>query len=187
MNIAFGKMLKGFLILGFLLIFGAGCKTPDNQKTKKPAKAKTETRDADFVKKYSELLGVKLNGNENKKMLEVLVQWLGTPYKYGGTTKSGTDCSGMVMAVFKEVYNKDLFRSSYDQLKNVRLIEQNELKTGDLVFFKISGNKVSHVGIYIGEQKFIHSSTSKGVVINSLEEPYYKKYFFSGGRVLGVE
>ncbi len=109
---------------------------------------------------------------------------MGTPYKYGGFTKQGTDCSGLVMSVYKEVYNINLYRSATDQLKNVTQITQKELETGDLVFFKISDNKVSHVGIYIGEHKFIHASTKRGVVINSLEEEYYKKYFFIGGRIL---
>ncbi|HPB25091.1 MAG TPA: NlpC/P60 family protein, partial [Bacteroidales bacterium] len=83
-----------------------------------------------------------------------------------------------------EVYNIAMYRSSADQLKNVREISKSQLKAGDLVFFKIDNNKVSHVGIYLGGNKFIHATTQKGVIVNSLDEEYYKKYYYTAGRVI---
>jgi len=136
-----------------------------------------------FYDSYSKKWGIQLEGNENKKMIESIDKWLGTPYKYGGMSKSGTDCSGFTKNVYKEACNLDLNRSAADQVKDVVLIEKNKLRFGDLIFFKISGNKVSHVGIYINESKFVHASTKKGVTISDLNEAYYKKYFYKGGRV----
>jgi len=135
---------------------------------------------------YSQKLGVNFNGNEDLSLLSCITEWMGVPYKYGGNSKEGTDCSGLVLSVFNEVYKIKMYRSSSDQLKNVKEIPRNELKAGDLVFFKIYNDKVSHVGIYLGENKFIHASTKRGVVINSLDEEYYKKYFCTAGRVIGI-
>lgn len=168
------------LLLCILLILaGTACRTPRNAGGNGRTDAGTS-----FYLESSERLGVKLSGKENRRLVECLVSWLGAPYKYGGSTRQGTDCSGMVMSVYNEVFGIALYRSSADQLKNVKEVDLPEAVFGDLVFFKISGNKASHVGIYLGERKFIHSSTSRGVVVNSLDEAYYKKYYLSAGRVI---
>ncbi len=181
------KSYHYFFVL-ILLIFSvlfSSCKTTQ-QNTGIQLVNSSENHSSNPYKIYSEKLGVKLIGNEDKKLIECLTEWIGVPYKYGGNTKQGTDCSGMVLSVYKEAYNINMYRSSADQLKNVKQIEKSELKAGDLVFFKITGEKVSHVGIYLGENKFIHASTKRGVVVNSLDEDYYKKYYFTSGRVIGV-
>jgi len=108
---------------------------------------------------------------------------MGTPYKYGSMSKSGTDCSGFTKNVYKEACNIDLNRSAADQVKDVTLVDKDKLHFGDLVFFKIYGNKVSHVGIYINDSKFAHASTKKGVTISDLNDAYYKKYFYKGGKI----
>jgi murein DD-endopeptidase / murein LD-carboxypeptidase len=136
-----------------------------------------------FYANYSKKWGVKLDGDENKKIIESIDSWLGTPYKYGGMSKSGIDCSGFTLNVYKESCNIKLNRSAADQVNNVYLIDKDKLKFGDLVFFKISGNKVSHVGIYINDSKFVHASTKKGVTISDLNDAYYKKYFYKGGKI----
>lgn len=101
--------------------------------------------------------------------------WIGSPYKYGGCTKDGTDCSGMVYTFYKEVFGISLPRSSSELYEKAKKISIKEAKPGDLVFFAIKGSKVSHVGMYIRDNKFIHSSTSKGVIISSLDETYYRE------------
>ena len=174
-----------FLILFVVSVLFFSCKTI-HQNTDIHAINSKENHNSSPYKTYSEKLGVALQGNEDKKLIECLAEWIGAPYKYGGNTKQGTDCSGMVSSVYKETYNINMYRSSADQLKNVKQIDKSELKAGDLVFFKIAGEKVSHVGIYLGENKFIHASTKRGVVVNSLDEDYYKKYYFTSGRVIGV-
>ncbi len=184
--ILFRKTLLTLLLL--LLLFAIACKTTAKSKKHKEVKKNEhviikEIEKNDFYTAYSKKLGVKLQGTEDQKLISCMASWLGTPYKYSGNTRQGTDCSGMIMAIYKEVYKKDLFRSAMEQMNNVTLIKKEELRLGDLVFFKIGSDQVSHVGIYIGENKFMHASTSRGVVINSLEEEYYKKWFFAGGRV----
>lgn len=140
--------------------------------------------DKKFYETYSKKFGINFKGNENKLMIEEIDTWLGTPYKYGGNTKSGTDCSGFIMSVYKKVNNINLNRSAYDQMQNTRLLDKNAMQFGDLVFFKIDFKKVSHVGLYLGDNKFVHASTKRGVVINDLNETYYKERFFKGGKII---
>ncbi len=113
--------------------------------------------------------------------------WLGTPYKYGGQSRRGTDCSGMVMQVFLTQGIK-LPRDSRSQCSFCKKIKRNELMVGDLVFFatKKGGSRVGHVGIYMGDDEFIHSSSSRGVIVSKLSEPYYTSHFYSAGRVPGL-
>lgn len=110
-------------------------------------------------------------------------EWYGIPYRYGGCDKNGVDCSCFATLLYQNVYSKVLSRSANDIFKGCDQLSLEELKQGDLLFFKIGGNTISHVGVYVKGNYFIHSSTSKGVILNSLEEAYYKKYFFCAGKV----
>ncbi|WKS94710.1 C40 family peptidase [Riemerella columbina] len=124
-----------------------------------------------------------------KKLLKNAEKYLGTPYKYAGNTSSGFDCSGLVCKVFIE-NDTPLPRRSADQALEGRRVAVTEIQPGDLVFFATAGGaKVSHVGIVHGiaadgEITFIHSSTSKGVIISSLNEKYWNKAFLFARRVL---
>ncbi|WP_258541322.1 C40 family peptidase [Parvicella tangerina] len=109
--------------------------------------------------------------------------WLGVPYHYAGTSKKGVDCSGFVKAVFKEVYNIQLKGSASHIYSNCTPIDQEDLQEGDLVFFKINKSRISHIGIYLQNGFFVHASVSRGVMVNNLSEKYYKKYYYSGGRL----
>jgi murein DD-endopeptidase / murein LD-carboxypeptidase len=106
------------------------------------------------------------------------------PYRYGGRSESGIDCSGFVKKIFNSVYNIELPGNSskviFQQTKNVK----GEMKEGDLVFFKIKKNIISHVGIYLGNGKFAHASMHSGIIVSDLDEPYYKKYFYKATRVI---
>lgn len=130
------------------------------------------------------------NSNLKKEVSTVLKEakkFLGTPYKYGGTTKSGLDCSGLVINSFDAIGFK-MPRISREQAQEGKEIRLRDIKEGDLVFFKTSGSSISHVGIVEniknGEIFFIHSSTSKGVIISSMEETYWNKRFVKATRVL---
>lgn len=169
--------LKLFFIM-ILIASLAACKS--TSKIKKETASKQTTTPSYQV--YAQKLGFELNGNEDSKFLETVISWLGVPYKYGGCSKEGTDCSCFVNAFYKEMYNKSLPRKSEDMQQQSKKLEIKDLHQGDLVFFKIFGEKVSHVGIYVSNMHFVHATTSKGVMINSLEENYYKKYFYSAGR-----
>lgn len=108
--------------------------------------------------------------------------WIGTRYKYSGESKKGIDCSGFVSKMYKQVYCTTLSGGSADIFKYVKPIEKEELREGDMVFFKIKKGRISHVGIYLGNNKFAHATVHSGVIISDLNEDYYKKYFYKGGR-----
>ena len=112
--------------------------------------------------------------------------WVGTKYKYAGRTKKGIDCSGFVSTMYKNTYCINLLGGSKDLWPTVKPIEKNELAEGDILFFKIKKGQISHVGVYLGNNKFAHASVHSGVIISDLNEDYYKKYFFKGGRVQSV-
>lgn len=144
---------------------------------------------ADFKgpKELSRLYGVRIIPDDNIFLYNEGAKWLGTPHRMGGSTKRGVDCSGFVAIVFRQVYGKKLSRSSADMLKyDCRKVSKGKLQEGDLVFFKTGrGRKKTpnHVGIYLKNGKFIHTSTSKGVIVSSLSEPYYMRSWITGGRV----
>jgi lipoprotein Spr len=119
---------------------------------------------------------------------DVIKEWLGTPYRYAGNSKKGIDCSGFVSMFYKLVFEINLDRSSADMFRTnvVKTKQKNDLQVGDLVFFAIKKKRISHVGIYLGDNKFVQSSRSNGVIISDLDEPYYSKYFFKGGSVAGL-
>jgi len=143
----------------------------------------TRKAERNFYAAYSQKLGVQLEGKEDKKLIKSMASWKGVPYRYGAASKRGTDCSGFVGQVYSEVYGKKLHRSSKDMVKDVRYISKRNLKTGDLIFFKIKSRKVSHVAIYVADNKFIHATTRKGVMVDDMDNKYYKKYYYKSGRV----
>lgn len=124
---------------------------------------------------------------EANSVLKEAYKFLGTPYKYGGTTSSGLDCSGLVINAFDAI-GFQMPRISRDQATQGKEVRLNDVKEGDLVFFSTSGSKINHVGIVEnvknGEVFFIHSSTSKGVIVSSIEETYWNKRFVKATRVL---
>ncbi len=113
------------------------------------------------------------------RLCNYCLSWVGTPHMIGGTSKQGVDCSGFVQNVYKDLYNIQLPRRSADMEKVVQTIDKGRLKEGDLVFFGKSS--VNHVGIYLRDNNFIHTSTSKGVIVSSLEEKYWRQNFLHGG------
>lgn len=133
------------------------------------------------------ILGFKLGNHDNKKLYLEAQKWFGTPYRYGGNNTDGADCSGLVMQIFKTVFNIELERNSSAMMKkNCKEIKKHKLKEGDLVFFATGNdrNRINHVGIYLKENKFIHTSSSRGVIISSMDEKYYIDKFYCAGRVL---
>ena len=132
--------------------------------------------------KYSILLNTEIDQLQNQVLLEKVDEWYGTRYRMGGKTKSGVDCSAFVQAVFLGAYAVALPRTAREQYKISRRISRTELKEGDLLFFNTTGG-ISHVGIYLQNNKFIHASASKGVTVSDLFDPYYLRRFMGAGRV----
>ncbi|MDE6782870.1 MAG: C40 family peptidase [Paramuribaculum sp.] len=110
--------------------------------------------------------------------------WLGTPYKYGGNTRDGVDCSGFVLQVYLRALDISLPRTSAQQQEFSRKIRRDEMKPGDLMFFSVrEGGNVGHVGIYIGDDKMIHASSKVGVVVASVTTDYFKRNYLGSGRI----
>lgn len=134
-------------------------------------------------------LGFDIEEHDNWRLMIESAKWLGVPYKYGGNTKSGVDCSGLTTAIYKTVYNKQLHRRSADQYtQDCRNVSRTGLSSGDLVFFVTSDNtktasNINHVGIYLKDNKFIHASSSRGVVVDDINGSYWVKNWVAGGHV----
>lgn len=123
------------------------------------------------------------NPIEVKKHLNIqFKQWKNVKYKLGGLSKSGVDCSGFVYLTFRSKFGIQLPRTTTQQAKSGGFVKQRHLKIGDLVFFKTSW-RVRHVGIYMGARKFLHASTSRGVMISTLDEKYWRKRYWKAVRV----
>lgn len=109
--------------------------------------------------------------------------WRGTRYRWGGDSKDGIDCSALTRRVYRAVFNGyELPRVSVDQVRMGNIVSRENLKPGDILFFR-PRNSVNHTAVYLGNSLFINASSSKGVIISSIEEPYWNQYFRYGVRV----
>jgi len=124
--------------------------------------------------------------NEIIGMFAKIKDFIGTSYKKGGNGTTNIDCSNLVKKVFASL-GIEMPRVSRSQFNVGKKIDVSNLIAGDLVFFKIRKNSISHVGIYLGENKFVHSSPRKGVMISDINESYFKKYFAGATRIIGEE
>lgn len=121
---------------------------------------------------------------ERQEVVQYAKTFLGTPYRNGGTTRDGLDCSGLVLSVYSH-FHVQLPRESIDQSHSGKEIGRSGIEPGDLVFFKTSRQPVSHVGIYIGDGRFIHASTSaRSVRIDEMASDYFKHRFVTARRVI---
>jgi hypothetical protein len=136
--------------------------------------------------KYSILTDLPVESLSNSRLLEFLDDWYGTPYRYGGSTKKGIDCSAFTSLLLTTVYGLAAPRSSREQYAACMKIRRSDLTQGDLIFFNTRGH-ISHVGVYIGNNKFVHASTSSGVMISDLAEDYFKKRYAGSGRLRSQE
>lgn len=133
--------------------------------------------------KYSLLLDVEVEILKNINLLRLIEDWYGTRYVYGGTGRRGIDCSALMQVFFATLYGVTLPRTARMQYDYSRHISRTELKEGDLLFFNTTGG-VSHVGMYLTNNKFVHASSSNGVTISDMFDPYYAARIIGVGRVL---
>lgn len=129
-----------------------------------------------------------LLNSENQKKRELwhyAKTFLGTPYRFGGASRYGMDCSGLVLRVYNDVYGIKLPHNTHKLYKRGRTIPLRNLKIGDLVFFaEKQKNRLSHVGIYMGNGYFIHASSSRGVIMSKLNSRYYNKRWIGAKRIV---
>jgi lipoprotein Spr len=133
---------------------------------------------------YFEAKNLCIDSSCNPYLYYKVYDWIGARYKYSGSTQQGIDCSGFVNEIYKNVYCKELAASSGEIYKQTIAVKKDSLKEGDLLFFKIRKGRISHVGLYLGNNKFAHATTKVGVTVSDLDEPYYKKYFYKCGRLI---
>lgn len=145
----------------------------------------TPSYDYRELAKASLRLGIDIDLEDNHVLYIESARWLGVPYRTGGISFQGVDCSGLTANIYQKVYRKKLERSSDDQRKkDCRKVKKEKLREGDLVFFHNGRRKkkATHVGIYLKNRKFLHASTRQGVMISSLDEEYWDKHWLGGGR-----
>jgi cell wall-associated NlpC family hydrolase len=155
-----------------------------------PTKTMISTESSDYYEqlqfKYAILTNSPVEELTNQRLLIFMDKWYGAPYHYGGTTRDGIDCSAFTCLLMSDVYNiSHLPRISHDQFSASKRVSKEDLKEGDLVFFHTlgKGHKVTHVGVYLYNNRFVHASVN-GVQISDLGEGYYRQHFVGGGRVI---
>ena len=132
--------------------------------------------------KYAQLMDMEVEAITNIKLYEAIDNWWATRYRYGGTTKHGIDCSALTGALLREGFGITPERTARAQYAQSEKISRDNLQEGDLVFFNTRGG-ISHVGLYLGNGNFVHSSVHSGVTISSLNDSYYSKKYIGGGRI----
>lgn len=141
-----------------------------------------------FISHFEKLKDLNVTLTPREKILFEVIKYLETPYKYGGSSDQGIDCSGFTKQVFGSSLSLELPRSAREQYGVGEKIGKEELKFGDLVFFNTRRrSNPGHVGIYLGDNQFVHASRQLGVTISSLDETYYNKRYTGARRVLENE
>ncbi len=170
---------KTILVVSILLL-GYSCRhKKDAIKTVTKSKAEVKSGSVAFKEK----MGLTNKEVKDNKLYSFISDWYGTPYKYGGCEKTGVDCSCFTINLFEKVYGKKMPRTAGEIYKECEKTSIDSAKEGDLIFFKINSNSITHVGVYLKDKKFVHASTTKGVLVNSLTETYYQKYFYAAGKL----
>ncbi len=174
-----------------IILLAVSCKSKtdwrDNYKKSKVEKSTTTSKKKVMntpanLTEISKLLNVNESQLKNKSLYHFIVDWYGTPYKFGGNNQNGIDCSGFTNILFNEIYNIQLPRISRDIAEKVKRKYTKDLKEGDLVFFSFGNSGVvNHVGVYLHNNHFVHASTSQGVIISNLSEPYYGDFLVKCG------
>jgi cell wall-associated NlpC family hydrolase len=132
--------------------------------------------------KYAIALDVPVEQITNLALYQFIDEWYATRYRFGGTTKNGIDCSSLMQKIYLAAYNKDIPRTAVTQYAATLRISKDELEEGDLIFFHTTRKGISHVGLYLGNNRFVHASSSRGVIISELTEEYYVRAYRAAGR-----
>ncbi|MCB0511410.1 MAG: C40 family peptidase [Chitinophagales bacterium] len=137
--------------------------------------------DLEKIKTFFSDKNINLNEAFDPQLYINIFNWRNAPYRLGGKTQKGIDCSNYVFQLNSECQSD--YATSYQLAKITNYIDPSDLQEGDLVFFNVNGGGISHVGIYLQDGKFTHSSSSNGVIISSMDEPYWSKRFCRAGRI----
>lgn len=179
-------MKKWLLVFGFLVAVTMAQASDEVYCAIEDLACEVEV-DAEEVINFLRIKSLKPEEIQYPELYVKTYAWLNTPYRYGGNSKTGIDCSRFAYMLQGKNIGLERAVSSADMFKAGEAVEKHELCEGDLVFFRIKQGRISHVGVYLQDGKFAHSSTSKGVIISDLEEPYWKRYFYKGARYTSAE
>ncbi|MEY2830645.1 MAG: hypothetical protein RIQ33_2503 [Bacteroidota bacterium] len=158
-------------------------KKPTNSTYQRPTNLSNKEYEKYLVEHYSTLMNTPPTYVRNNLDLYKFIDlWYGTPYRYGGSSQNGIDCSGFAKTLYQDIYHIEITRDGGSQFNECDVVDKDDLQEGDLLFFKIGSRHISHVAVYIGNGKFVHAASSKGVMISDLNEAYYKRYFYKAGR-----
>ncbi|MDA3614304.1 C40 family peptidase [Polluticaenibacter yanchengensis] len=189
MNLNFTRVIYNTFLVGFIAVLLASCGGSRKSSTTKPASGNTKSKgyltDIELQKKYAQLVDVSITQISNLKLYRFIEEWMGAPYKIGGMSKSGVDCSAFAFNLYKAIYDYSLPRTSMDQYKAIKQFRRRKhLKEGDLLFFATSGGRrISHVGIYLDNDRFINATTSRGVMVCNLNDTYWDNAYIDGGGI----
>jgi lipoprotein Spr len=160
-----------------------GCASSRHANSSEPLNS-SANRQKEIRTKYATILQVDEVNVTNYTLYAFIDRWYGAPYHYGGHELTGVDCSAFTCILYQQVYGLELSGPAGDLYNQCEKVKVSDLKEGDLVFFRINSKNISHVGVYLQNNKFVHASVHSGVVIDDLSEAYYKKYFYKAGRLL---
>lgn len=152
----------------------------------RPTATSGDIERADWLQlKYAILLDATVETLTNVNLLKVIDEWYGTSYCMGGSTKDCIDCSAFTHIIMQNVYNVNVPRTADEQYKSSQHINLEDLNEGDLVFFNTNGgNDMSHVGVYMLNNKFVHAATSGGVMVSDMNDSYWRPRYRAAGRYL---
>ena len=176
------KSITTQVLIWSIIILFLGC-APRFSSKRVPLASKREAK----LDSLEKLQDIEINNfTDNSKILIYNIrQYIGTPYKFGGDSYRGMDCSGFVTTVFKESFNIDLPHNANQIYQTSEKIQTIDLRLGDLLFFDTNrDSEINHVGIYLSKGYFAHASVSYGVVISNLGEDYYRARYFGAGRIV---
>ncbi|EMI5488956.1 bifunctional murein DD-endopeptidase/murein LD-carboxypeptidase [Providencia stuartii] len=166
----------------------SACTTPNSSKnaqrtTHSESRMLNNSSDSLAMASQDEFEQLVQSVDTKSKIMDQYANWKGVSYRLGGTTKSGVDCSSFVQRTFIEQFGVALPRTTSEQESSGKSVSRNSLKAGDLVLFK-TGRRMKHVGIYIGDNKFVHASTSSGVIVSEMTNEYWNKRYYAGRRII---
>lgn len=177
-----GPIRQGWILLIILVLVLTSCGTRKILTDASDARGKTFK--GSLTQRYATILEVREKDLKNERLYKFIDSWMGAPHRTGGIDKGGVDCSGFAIRLEKEVYHKDIPRTARQMAEAVKRKFEGELQEGDLVFFDFDGQKFSHVGVFLQNNKFVHVSTRRGVIISDLKDPWYYKSFSRAGSVI---
>ncbi len=186
--------MRGHFLLILILLFAVGCNTAPRYRTGSASRPAEETRKKTTTKPKSQKSDKQVYTNSSRspgmttaqlmKLGDVINRYLGKPYKGSYKNSDGVDCSQLVMEIFSKFNRTKLPRTAANQYKSGRKVNREHLRYGDLVFFNTTGRKISHVGIFVENDQFVHASSSKGVIISKMSEEYWHKRFVGSRRII---